>query len=60
MVLAAAYFLGFNYRGRARAVSAKNFQMEYKFKRDMKYRIVLQSGKVLPDTYFVDYGYPFS
>ncbi|CAI2368219.1 unnamed protein product [Moneuplotes crassus] len=51
---------GLNYRGRATIVSRKNFQMEYKFKQDEKKRIVLQTGKIYPDTYFVDYGYPYS
>jgi len=52
--------LGLNYRGRVKIVSPKNFQMEYKFKQDDKKRIVLQTGKIYPDTYFVDYGYPYS
>eukprot|EP00347_Sterkiella_histriomuscorum_P008274 403345707 len=52
--------LSLNFNGRVKKASRKNVQIEYKFKRDDKYRIVLQHGKLANDIFILDYGYPFT
>ena len=47
------------FMGRARVVSRKNVQVEWKFNSDGKIRTVFQHGKIDQNTFSCDFGYPF-